>query len=71
MKDHALVQGEIITREQKYIDKILKNTELILSKLGTKHPWVKGIFKFVQMKGPPHPFSRGDNRNSEMTFTKS
>ena len=48
MKGTALFQGEIITKYWKYIDKIKKiffsrTTEPISTKLGTKHPWVKGI----------------------------
>ena len=36
-----------------------RTTGLISSKLGTKHPWVKGI-QVCTNKGP-HPFPRGDN----------
>ena len=64
MKDPTLFQGEIITKKQKYIDKIKKilfsrTIEPITIKLGTKHPWVKWIQ--VCSKEGPHPFPRGDN----------
>ena len=37
-------------------------TELISTKLGTKHPWVKGIQ--VCTNELPRPFPRGANSNS-------
>ena len=48
MKGPALFQGEIVMNWQKYIDEILKiflsrTTGPISTKLGTKHPWMKGI----------------------------
>ena len=43
MKGHSFFQREIIKEWLKYIDKILKTAKPILTKLGTKHPWVKGI----------------------------
>ena len=63
MKGHALYQGEIITNYRKYIDEIKKiffsrTTELISTKLGTKHSWVKGTH-FCSNEGS-HPLSRGD-----------
>ena len=36
-----------------------KTTGLISIKLGTKHPWVKGIQ--INSNEGPFPFSRGDN----------
>ena len=38
---------------------LFRTTEPILSKLGTMHPWVKGIE--VSSNEWPHPFPRGDN----------
>ena len=43
IKGPAFFQGEIIKKMRKYINKILKSTKSISNKLGTKHPWVKGI----------------------------
>ena len=42
-------------------------TEPISTKLGTKHPWKKGM-KFVQTKGPPFSKGRYKLRNSENTL---
>ena len=47
MEDHSLFLEEIITKLQKFIEKIL-NLEIIFSsinstKLGKKHPWMKGV----------------------------
>ena len=48
MKDHALLQGEIIKKKRKFIGEIKKiffsrTTGPISTKLGTMHPWMKGI----------------------------
>ena len=63
MKDQLLFQGEIITKQQKLIDKIKKKilsrtTGSISTKLGAKHPWVKG--NQVSNEGP-RLFPRRDN----------
>ena len=47
MKAHTLTNEEIVMKQQKYIDEIKiffsKTSGLISRRLGTKHPWVKGI----------------------------
>ena len=68
-----LVQGEIITKLEKYIDEIKKSfsktTGPISFKLGTMNPWVKGIQ--VCLNEWPHPFPRGDNSEiAKITLTK-
>ena len=74
MKGPALFQGEIITQIVKIHWWNLKiffsrTTVLILTKLGTKHPWVKGI-QVCSNEGP-RPFPRGDTyTNSENTLMK-
>ena len=64
MKGLALFQREIITKIAKKHwrnSKIFfsRTTEPISTKLGTKHPWVKGI-QVCSNEGP-RPFPRGDN----------
>ena len=63
MKGHALLQGEIITKKRNTLTKFKiffsRTKKPILTKLGTKHPWVKGIQ--VCAKEGLHPFPRGDN----------
>ena len=61
MEGPALLQREIITKKRKYIDEIEKLSSpeplgQISTKLGTKHPWVKGI-KVYSNEGLP--FSKG------------
>ena len=56
MKDPALFQGEIITKEQKYIDEIKKSSSpealsQFQPNLAQSILWLRG-FKFDQMKGP-------------------
>ena len=54
---------------RKYIDKIVfKTTEPIPTKLGTKHPQMKGIQ--VYSIEEPRPFSRGDDNEIENTLMK-
>ena len=47
MKGHAFLQGDIIAKMSNYIEHIKiffsRSTGIISSKLGTKHPWRKGI----------------------------
>ena len=45
-----------------FFKKFLRTTWPISTKLGTKHPWVKGI-QVCSNEGP-HPFPRGDNYNT-------
>ena len=63
MKDTAFFQVEIMTKEWKYINKILKiffrTTGLISTKLGSKHNWVKRI-QVCSNEGP-RLFPRVDN----------
>ena len=77
MKDHALFQGEIITKiHWRNLKIFLRTTGPISTKLGTKHPWVKGIQ--VRTNEGPRPFQRGDNyktakihwRNIEIFFCR-
>ena len=68
-KGHTFFQGEIITEKQKYIADKIQNSKIffsrttgpILTKLGTKHPWKKGIQICSSSNGGPHPFPKGDN----------
>ena len=65
MKGQPFSKGEIITKWQQYIVTVenLKifnsiTTGPISTKLGKKHPWIKGI-QLCQNEGP-HTFPRGD-----------
>ena len=60
MKDHALFQGEIIIAKMywQYLKFFSRSIELILTKLGTNHPIVKGAL--VRSNDSPHTFSRRD-----------
>ena len=64
MKGPASFQGEIITKEQKYIDEIKKSSppEPLVKfqpNFGTIHPREKGIQ--VYSNEGSRPFPRGDN----------
>ena len=68
MKSPALFHWEIIMKQKKYIDEILKKIFFsrttgtsgpISTKLGTKHFWVMG--NQVCSNEGPCPFPRGDN----------
>jgi hypothetical protein len=68
MKGNALLQGEIIVKKQKYTKKFQKifsrTTGPISIKLGTNHPWVKGIP--VCSNEGADPLQRGDNYKNRM-----
>ena len=76
MKGPALFQGEINTKSKNKLTKFKKSsspeprTEPISTKLGTKHPWVKG--NQVCSNERPRPFQRGDNYeiSKKKTLTK-
>ena len=72
MKGHVLFQGDIITKQQKYNNKILENFSIatgpISTKLGTKNPWVKEIQ--VNSNGGTRPLQRGDNYEIAKILTK-
>ena len=57
MKDHALFQGDIITKQRKYNEEI--KTLTISTQFGTKHAVVMGIQ--VSSNEGPRPIPRGDN----------
>ena len=63
MKSHALSKGEIIWKQWEKKWQILKiffrATGAISNKLGTNHPWVKGI-QISSIK-EPRLYQRGDN----------
>ena len=62
MKDHSLFQRGDNKEIAKYIYNfkiLLQNSGLVSTKLGAKHPWVKG-FKVCSTEGP-YPFPRSDN----------
>jgi hypothetical protein len=72
MKGIAFFQGEIIAKEQKYIEYFLKSSSpepasqiqsnLISIKLNINYPWMKGIQVYLN-KGPG-PLQRGDNHKN-------
>ena len=77
IKGPSLFQGEIITQIAKIYWSYLKiffsrTTGPISNKLGTKHPWVKGIQVCSnELNEWPRPFPRGDNYEIvKIHFTK-
>ena len=69
MKGHTLFQGEIIVKiSYQHLEIFFpRTTGPISTKLGTKHPWAKGVQ--VYTNEVPHLFRRGNNReNTLLTF---
>ena len=63
-RPNPLLKGRLQQYSENTLTRFLKiffsrTTEPISTKLGTKHPWVKGIQ--VCSNERPHPFPSGDN----------